>query len=346
MIAQLILMMVVLAAAAMVRPEMARGWGSRVALIIIGIVIALYAGLRDGDMVNDYGPYVDIYESGQMLVEPTFTLISFVVKNFLGDNVIFLFVIYAVLAVALKLTAIERLTPLVFLSIMIWLSDTFMLHELTQIRTAVATGFFLLSIKPLYERKGVRFFLLILCATLFHVSALLAFPLWFLRPGRVNAPQWIGIIVVGYAMAIARFDVFRLALYLPVPYITDKVELYLALHEGAAETVNPFGTVFLGKMAITFFLLWRAEKIASHNRYIHLLIKIMFVAFASLLVFSTNLAAGIRFYEFFLTVQILLLPLLYYTVRPKIAAWALLVVLAALFFYIQVFRNELIFPAA
>ncbi len=345
MIPLLIVMMVVVAAAAMVRPEMTRGRGRTVALVVVGVVMALYAGLRDGDMVNDYGPYVDLYNSGRMLVEPTFTLIALVVKNFLGDNVIVLFVIYAALAVALKLTAIERLTPLVFASVLVWLSDTFILHELTQIRTAVATGLFLLAIKPLYERRGWRFFRLIVCATLFHVSALLAFPLWFLRPGRINGPLWIGVIVVGYAMAIVGFDVFRLALYLPVPYIQGKVELYLAMHEGGAEAVNPFAMVFLGKIAITLFLLWRVEQIAIHNRYVHLLLKIMFVSLASLLVFSTNLAAGLRFHEFFLTVQILLFPLLYYTVRPRVAGWAVVVAMAALFLYIQIFRNELIFPA-
>jgi hypothetical protein len=329
---------------ALVRPETARGRGTTATIVVIGIVMALYAGLRDGDMVNDYSAYVELYENEPFLVEPTFALITFLVKNFLGDNVIFLFLIYAVLAVALKLTAIERLTPLVFFSVMIWLADTFPLHELTQIRTAVATGFLLLSIKPLYERCGVRFFLLILCATLFHVSALLAFPLWFLRPGRINGPLWVGVIVVAYAMAIARFDVFRLALYMPVPYIREKVELYLALHDGAAERVTPFGMVFLGKIAVTFFLLWRAGQIATHNRYVYLLLKIMFVSIASLLVFSTNLAAGIRFYEFFLTAEILLFPLLYYAVRPRVAGWGLLVALAVLFFYIQIFRSELIFP--
>lgn len=341
MIVQLILIVAVVAFAALVRPEPARGRGTTAALVMIGVVLALWAGLRDGDLVNDYYPYVDIYQNNPMMVEPTFTLIAWVVKNFLGDNVLALFVIYAALAVALKLTAIRRLTPLVFMSIVIWLSDTFMLHELTQIRAAVATGFFLLSIKPLYERRASSYFLLILCATLFHVSALLAFPLWFLRPGSINKPFWIGLVVVGYAVAIARFDVFRLALYLPVPYVAEKATMYLT-GDVAGDRANPFSLVFLGKMALTVFLMWRAEHIAAHNRYAPLLIKIMFLSFVSLLVFSTNIAASLRFRDFFGTVQILLFPLLYYAVRPRVVAWALLIVLAALLFALNIVRYELI----
>ncbi len=344
MIAQLILMVAVVAFAALVRPEMVRSKGTTVALVALGIIMTLYAGLRDGDLVNDYHPYVDLYQNNPMLVEPTFTLIVFVVKNFLGDNVIVLFLIYAALAVALKLTAIRRLTPLVFMSIVIWLSDTFMLHELTQIRAGVATGFFLLAIKPLYERRGLRFFLLIVCATLFHVSALLAFPLWFMRPDRINKTFWIGLIVIGYAITAVGFDVFSLARYLPVPYVAEKATMYMT--GGVADVrANPFAPLFLCKMAVTVFLLWRVERVAAHNRYAPLLIKIMIISFVSLLVFSTNIAAGLRFRDFFGTVQILLFPLLYYAVRPKVVAWVVLIALAALLFTLNIVRYELILPS-
>ncbi len=344
MIVGLIAMIAGVALCALVRPELPRTAETRWGLVILGIVIALYAGFRDGDRVNDYVIYVDMYEGGLTLVEPTFTLIALFVRHCLGDNVLFLFVIYAAIAVTLKLVAIERITPLMFFAVMIWLADTFPLHELTQIRTGVATGFFLLSIKPLYERKGVKFFLLILCATLFHVSSMLAFFLWFLSPGRINKPMWIAFIVVGYGLAMAQFDLFRLALYIPVSYVQEKVAMYLELQKGMSETVNPFGVGFLGKMVLTLFLLWRVEQIAFHNKYVYLLLKIMFIAFISLLLFSTNLAAGLRFHEFFRTAEILLFPLLYYTVRQKTVAWATLVLLAGLLLFVQITRYELIMP--
>jgi hypothetical protein len=313
--------------------------------IVLGVVVALWAGLRDGDLVLDYAAYEELYRNGAYIVEPTFTVIALVVKNFLGDNVIFLFVIYAALAVALKWRAISTLTSLAFLSVLIYLSDTFLLHELTQIRSAVASGFMLLAIRPLYERRGWRFAGLIVMATLFHVSAFLAFFLWFLQPGRIDKTRWVAIIAGAYVMAIAGVDLFRLALYLPVPYVRDKVAMYLTLQNQLGEGINIFGLVYLGKMAVTLFLLWRADDIEPHNRYIYLLLKIMIVSEVLLLLFSSNLAAALRFSQFFGTVQILLFPLLWHTVRQKLVAWAVLTAMAALLFWVQIVRYELILPS-
>jgi hypothetical protein len=311
----------------------------------LGIAAALYAALRDGSRVADYANYVDLYRRQSLLVEPTFTLIAMVVKRLLGDNVLWLFVIYAALAVGLKWRAIERLTGLVFLSALVYLSDTFLLHELTQMRSAVSTGFLLLAIRPLHDRRGRRFFWLIVCATLFHISAFVAFFLWFLRPDRINKPLWMSLLVVCYALALAGLDLFRLAVHIPIPYIRDKVAMYLTLQQQLGEGINIFGLVYLGKMALTLFLMWRAEAIAPHNRYVYLLLKIMFVSFASLLLFSSNLAAALRFSQFFATVQIVLFPLLWHTVRQKYVAWVVLVAMAALFYYVQLFRYHLILPA-
>lgn len=347
MIVQLILILIFVAFFASIWPEIPRTRGAKLVYLLLGIIVTLYVGFRDGDLVRDYGVYKAWYEQGFFLaVEPTFALIAFFVKNYLWDNVLFLFVIYAIIAVALKWKAIEQFTSLVFFSILIYLSDLFILQELTQMRAAAATGFFLLSIKPLYERKGKKFLFLIVCATLFHISSVLAFFLWFLKPEKINKPLWIFFVLTAYGLALLHFDLFQLAIYMPIPFVQEKVTMYLAMQEKSEGGANIFSLLFLGKMAITLFLLWKAEFLATHNRYIYLLLKIMFVSLLFLLLFSSNLAAGLRFSEFFGTVEILLFPLLYYTMKQKYIAWAVLVFIAALFFYIRVFKFELILPVS
>ncbi len=346
MTGQLILILVVVAIFASIWPEIPRTNGAKAFYILLGIVVAAYAGFRDGERVADYTVYETIYEQEILMVEPTFTAIAFFVKRCLGDNILFLFLIYAAIAVALKWRAIEQLTSLVFLSVLIYLSNLFVLHELTQMRTAAATGFFLLSIKPLYERNGKKFLLLIACATLFHVSSLLAFFLWFLKPEGINKPLWISFIVIGYGLAIMHFDLFGLAAYIPIPFIQEKVSMYLALQEELDGGANIFSPIFMGELAITLFLMWKAELIATRNRYVYLFLKIMFVSSLSLLLFSSNLAAGLRFNEFFGTVGILLYPLLYYTVEQKAIAKMALMFLAAIYFFIRVFKFELIMPVS
>jgi hypothetical protein len=185
---------------------------------------------------------------------------------------------------------------------------------------------------------------LIACAVSFHVSALPAFLLWLLAPGRINKWLWVSLIAAGCVAALAHFDLFSMAAFIPIPYIHDKVEAYIDFQKAHGEEIEIFGLYFLAQLGITLFLLWRAGAIAPHNRYVYLLIKIMLISSLSLLLCSTNVAVGMRIRDFFGAVSIILFPLLYYTIKPRYAAWAVVVLVALLLFYTQIFRYELILP--
>ena len=47
---------------------------------------------------------------------------------------------------------------------------------------------------------------------------------------------------------------------LPIPYIEEKMEIYRSLQEqGLWDEINVFNLVFLVKIVITYFLLWKCE---------------------------------------------------------------------------------------
>jgi hypothetical protein len=148
--------------------------------ILCGILLMVIAAFR-GDGDSDYSGYIEMFNRQDFfVVEPTFTLISYIVRTFLGGNVIYLFIIYAILGVTIKLFAIKQLSELWFLSVVIYVSNFFILHEMTQIRAGVASAFLLLCVKPIYERNGKMFLLFTTIACLFHYSAIIILPLWFL----------------------------------------------------------------------------------------------------------------------------------------------------------------------
>ena len=60
---------------------------------------------------------------------------------------------------------------------------------MVQIRASVAAGLLMLSFVPLYERKPVRFVITVVCAALFHVSALMILPFYFLNTKSINV-KW------------------------------------------------------------------------------------------------------------------------------------------------------------
>ena len=103
-----------------------------------------------------------------------------IIYSLIGPYPIYLFLLFAILGVSFKLIAIKQLTELWFLSLILYLSNFFILHEMTQIRAGVASAFLLLCVKPIYDRDLKRFLLFAVLGFLFHYSAIVILPLWFL----------------------------------------------------------------------------------------------------------------------------------------------------------------------
>lgn len=242
----------------------------------LGVCLVLNAGLR-GDVDNDYAGYVKYYLFSDygFNVEPAFHAIVYVVRNILFDNVVFLFLIYAILGVLLKMVAIKQLTSLWFLSLLIYFSFFYILQDLTQIRAGVATGILLLCIKPLYERNFKRFVLYTIIAFLFHYSALLILLLWFLKPVKINVFLYAILIPTAYCFYYLDISFSKLLLLIPIDAIQSKVEIYYNISESAQSVqTNVLNIMQILKCLLSFFLLWKIDIITTYNKYAPLLLKI------------------------------------------------------------------------
>ena len=297
-----------------------------------GFALFLTAALRPESSVADYSAYLDMYHNAvasgraNLIVEPTFSLISIWVDRLFGHPV-FLFVIYAALGVSLKMTAIKRLSEFWFLSLVLYFSTYFMLHEMVQIRAGVAAGFILMAIKPLYERKLGSFLLLAACAIMFHYSALAALPLWFLpRHRRYNLFLW-GIIPLGYIIYFA--DVNLINLVIPIPAIQARLQGNIdAQASGVFESVSVFGPAQLIRTALYYVLLFYHSTIVRHNRYATLLLYIYAVGIFITPAFGMVPVVSVRLSDLFVIVEPVLVPMLLYVMKPRVWARASVVTVA------------------
>jgi len=104
--------------------------------------------------------------------------------------------------------------------------------------------------------------------------------------------------------------------------------------------VNVWGIVYLAKIAIYYVLLWKEKIIAEKVRGIHLLLKIFAfslflypaLAFIPVLAFRTS--------ELFGEVEILLIPCLFYCVRPRPVGKLIVICYAAALLGINLFYNK------
>lgn len=314
--------------------------------VLLVAILAIFAGLREGRKFNDYEIYVQAwkrltYEENQ--IEVSFIFFRNLLRDDLGLSSVSIFLLYAFLGVVTKVMAINKMSNLFYLSVLVYISHFFILHELTQIRAGVAAGFVLLAIIPLYYRNLKHFLILMCIATLFHYSALIILPLWFLKTNSKVRFLYFSV-PVGFLLYFVGFDFIQ---NVPVPYIQTKLDAYQALsRQGVSgfDRINVFNAVFLVKIALFYFIMINREKISVNNKYFYLLLRIEGLSLFALPALSLIPAIAYRIHEFLGIVEIVLFPLLVYAFRQKFVGYAVVIGLAVALFCINIFYNQLILP--
>ncbi len=304
------------------------------------VVAILIVGFR-GEIDNDYATYEYMFSTNYLLIEPTFVAIRYIVRDLFGGSVVGLMLVYAVIGVTLKFKAISKYSDFIFLSLAVWIGNLMILQDMTQIRAAAACGLLLLAIGPLRERDWKRYFWLVFLAVMFHVSALLMVPLWFLKGERINRGVWTAIIPLGYALSLAGIYATSLISFIPIEMIQSKFLAYdvETTDDGGASI---FGIFQMTRVVLFLLLLWNAPRLAQRNRYAPLLLKIMACGLAALPLFRNNIVAGLRITELLTCVDILLFPMLVYLFpRYGIGKWMVIGYSAAILFN-RLFMEELL----
>lgn len=313
-------------------------------LTCAALLLFCVAAFRPAYIDRDYANYLRLFRMnlvmGQPLIEPSFILISDFVHHYLFAKPVFLFVIYAGIGVVTKLTAIVKLSPYIFLSLLIYFSYSFILHEMTQIRAGVAVGFVLLLIKPLYERKAAAFFLLASCAFFFHFSAVIIYFLWFLRTDKINVQVYAGLIVGAYFMYF--FTGVMLTSFvtmLPLGELVDKMANY-ERENGIG--LNVFNSWQLLRCVLAFFFLYNIEKLRQHTKYAVLFVKMYVFAAVFYILLAHNPTFATRISDLFSIIDIVLLPFIAALIKPRAVGYAAVVIIAFFYLALNLYFNKII----
>lgn len=312
------------------------------------LTLVLTAGMREIGVDADSENYEMVYRNYYSAVasenmEFTYLLVSAFFNLFTKD-VHFLFLTYALLGVGLKVMAIRRTTELTFLALATYISFYFCVHEMTQIRTGVLSGFFLLSLIPLAEGKRKLALLLIIIGSCFHVSGLILLPLLLLNNKELRGKRkmfWNCVIPAGYVMYLVGVGILML---FDIPFIGAKLANYQQAEEAGqyAAGVNVLGPLYLLNVAIYYYLMYFSKTITQRNKYFPLIMKVFAIgmfAFASL---SFVTVIAMRISLLIRVVGILLFPCIAYTFSPK---WVGIVVVLLLgLIYMNYGLNYIDFP--
>ena len=312
-------------------------------LIVLASILIYLAATRPSDVANDYLIYVDYWHTKFLKdVESSFIHIRNLLKNDFDLGYSSLFVVYAVLGVSAKVYGIRLFTKYVFLSLLVYISHYYILHELTQIRVGGASGFFIIALYFLTTRDYVKFFIFILIAGYFHYSAFLALPLCLIYNDSRKINLYILLIPIGY---IIYFTGSSVIVQLPIPYVQEKVRVYEELKDAGfneSDKINVFNALFLMRIAIFIFIFFFRKKIALQYDKIYLLLKVYSIALFTFTALASIPAFAFRIQELFGVVEILLFPCIVYIFKDKFVGFAIVVLIALSLLSLDIFYGKLL----
>lgn len=311
---------------------------------ILSILILLIVAFRDGSSLNDYINYIEIYNDSSRVgdVEPSFFLLKTITKNLGGITA--LFFIYSLLCVVIKVIAFYRLTKLLFLTLVVYVANIMILHDMTQIRAGVASAIFLYSIPFLKNYNYFKYILCVVIATFFHYSGLLLlFPcLYWIRFLRES--QWFLLLIVpiGYVLGGTIFDISNI----PIESIRIKLEMYKNLQAiGAAglKDLNLFNPYILFRISLYYILLYKSGIISAHNDNFKCLLFIEGIALFVFPALSAIALLGYRGSELLGVVEVVLYPMLFYAIKPRLAGKLTVICIGALLLGVNLTYKHLIY---
>jgi hypothetical protein len=325
------------------------------------ILLVLFSGLR-GAIDNDYVNYQEIYywisraDLYRVLftdvsdpffdVEPGYRLLNKLVYYTLS-NYQFVFLACAALSVGVTTYSYKQLSPFPLLSLLLYLSHTYLLRDMMQIRAGVAAALCLLSLMHLDEQRHWKFILTGILAAMFHVAVipfvlLMPFLSW-LRPGKRFLT-----VVLGAALVIGILYPFgALIRLMPAFDLLYKVQGYANSEHG--EAIGLANPVLIKQVLISVGCLFLFEQLCERFRYFRVLFLSYLVSTCWLLVFNDfGIIAG-RIATFFSVTEVVLIPMLLFNFLQE-DRWAasfmyvLMIAYACTFYYINLHVRDYFLP--
>lgn len=311
-------------------------------------ILFIVAALRSDDVDRDYKTYISIYEylinGGSYTIEPTFILLTYI-SHVITGSYFFIFVIYAALALHYKSKYIRYFSPYICLSLLIYYSNFYFVHELTQIRIGVASAIGFYSLKYIIDGRKNKFIAFVLVATLFHFSMIILLVSLMFDTKRISNKFIFSsflLIIISYSIIILNFNPLEILRYIPISVLQEKLTIYkYQTANGMVEAVNVFSALQVIHIGVLIVVFCNANKF-DDNPSMVLLCKLYSLSPISLALLSSLPAFAIRISELFSVADIIVLPILaLYCKQRKIARFAV-VLLAVLVFFMNLYHNEIV----
>lgn len=309
------------------------------AYLLVLCVVFLLSMLRwengtDWDSYYEYFSLVGVNpESGDM--EPGFTWLCHFNYNHLNYTLhlgIMAFLCIVPVAIRVKL-----FSPFPIFALLIWFSVSF--AHMFPVRQTIAVSLFVYSWKYIQDRRLILFLCTIAVAAMFHATALITLPIYFLWDRYISAKVFVLVIVGVFALSMVSSQLFANLLYgVGGALFEEKLNTYMEnADEAFGAAYSPMQVLIRGciNRSVYFFIpLFLLNAKRKENAVMNAIFNMYFYSFILFLMVTPLSVALGRLTMFTDMAQLLLLPFVF-TLRMNRINTMVIVVIMLLYLAIR-----------
>lgn len=312
------------------------------------VLLFIVAVMRGSDVDRDYETYISIYQyliKGEpYTIEPTYILFTYM-SHVLTGSPFLIFTIYAFIGLYYKSKYIRYFSPYICLSLLLYYSNFYFVHELTQIRIGAASAIGFFALKYLVENDKRKFVILIFISALFHFSMVVLLVALLFDKKKINSYFILTIyflIVASYTLIFLNISPLRLLQYIPISVLQEKIAIYTFQTENEMiEPVNVMSAMQIIRLGAITLMFANAKKF-ENNVSMVLLCKIYSLSPLCLALLSSLPAFAIRVSELFSVADIVVLPILASYCKQNRTVRFAIVLLSIFILLMNLFHNEIV----
>lgn len=224
-----------------------------------------------------------------------------------------------------------RYSPNPFLSILLLIAFDHFAFTFSGLRQGIALGFIIYSFKFIDERKPLKYVIVLIFSSLFHISAILFLPVYILNIKFANKIQPILFFILLMIFYLFRYQIYNFGENL---FFSTEDNYYGITETGAY-------TWFIMVLLISSILLIKSIYLSSNQRF-QITSKIVMVG-AILLVFSSIGTNAKRLAEYFSIFYIFAIPMMVYSFKNRTyryIVYSVVIIFSIIIFGILMLRDQ------
>lgn len=285
----------------------------RSSLALVWAALVCFAGLRDIGVGTDTGTYISIFNAHEELgsvfnnTDFLYYILAWLAR-LISDSYWALLFLIATITVTIYLTTIIRIVKRYETGIYLYIALGIYTFFFNAARQSIAASICFAALPFIFQRKIAFYILLVLLASTFHRSALIAIPLYWLASQEI---RWTRLVWLGLATA---FLVGFLSQFvsLSAELLSDKYASYAEVNEGGGKLTVAF---LVGQGALLYcFKNYVSDSDGLYKRLLNIYLIGLVPAVASTLS-SVNPSGLLRLQLYFCQVSIIMWPMFFRSIK-------------------------------